>query len=85
MNIFVNLIILSTASLTNKVDIGGTSELTSLIGGYKNIAGIIIGIGFLFAGIGVLSKIINDQENGKKSLLHYLIALFIFIAIWTLV
>ena len=48
MNIFVNLIILSTASLNSKVDIGGTSELSNLIGGYKEIAGIIIGIGFLY-------------------------------------
>ena len=59
-------------------------DLSGLISAYKDVAAGLIGIGFIFAGVGVVKKIINHHDKMKEAIIGYVVALVVFILIWSL-
>jgi hypothetical protein len=71
--------------LSDGADINAGNPMGELIRGFKTLAAPIIGVGFILAGIGVVKRLANDHADGKKSLIAWIVALIVFIAIWSLV
>lgn len=60
-------------------------EMTELVGLYKTVAGYLIGAGFVFAGLGVIRKIISSADRLRESIITYVVALIVYILIWSLI
>lgn len=60
-------------------------DVSALIGLFKETGGMLIGVGFVCAGLAVLKKIISNHEKMKEAIITYLIALVVFLLIWSLI
>jgi hypothetical protein len=61
---------------------GGVDSLIEL---FKDNASLIIGVGFLLAGLSVLKKIVTNHERTKNAIITYIVALVVFLCIWALI
>lgn len=61
------------------------NDTTTLIGLYKTVAGYLIGTGFILAGLGVIKKIISNPDRVRESIITYIVALIIYILIWSMI
>ena len=46
---------------------------------------MLIGVGFVCAGLAVLKKIITRPESAKEAITTYIVALVIYLLIWSLI
>ena len=46
---------------------------------------MLAGVGFVCAGLAVIKKIITNHERMKEAIITYIVALVIFILIWSLI
>lgn len=60
-------------------------DVSALMGLFKDNASLLVGVGFLLAGLSVLKKIVTHQERTKEAILTYLVALVVFLCVWALV
>lgn len=61
------------------------NDTTALIGLYKTVAEYLIGAGFVFAGLGVIKKIITNHDRVRESIITYMVALIVYILIWSMI
>jgi hypothetical protein len=61
------------------------NDTTALIGLYKTVAGYLIGAGFIFAGLGVIKKAISNPDRMREGITTYIVALIVYILIWSLI
>lgn len=61
------------------------ADVSALIDLFKETGGMLVGVGFLCAGLAVLKKIISNHEKMKEAIITYIVALVIFILIWSLI
>lgn len=61
------------------------ADVNALIDLFKETGGMLIGVGFVCAGLAVLKKIISNHEKMKEAIITYIVALVIFILIWSLI
>lgn len=55
-----------------------------LISLYREIGAMLIGVGFLCAGLAVLKKLISNHERTKEAIITYITALVTWLIIWQL-
>lgn len=60
-------------------------DMTELAGFYKTVAGYLIGTGFIFAGLGVIKKIMSNPDRAREGIIAYVVALIVYILIWSLI
>lgn len=61
------------------------ADVSALIDLFKETGGMLIGVGFVCAGLAVLKKIISNHEKMKEAIITYIVALVTFILIWSLI
>jgi hypothetical protein len=61
------------------------ADVSALIGLFKEAGGMLIGVGFVCAGLAVLKKIITRPESAKETITTYIVALVIYLLIWSLI
>lgn len=61
------------------------SDVSALIDLFKATGGMLIGVGFVCAGLAVVKKVITNHEKMKEAIITYIIALVIFLLIWSLI
>lgn len=71
-------------SLSSSSKLSGGNDLSSLSGNFKEIGMTIAGIGLLCAGIAVVKKLAHNSENGKSTVISWLVALAVYIALWNM-
>ncbi|WP_075967744.1 hypothetical protein [Parabacteroides massiliensis] len=60
------------------------TNVSGLISLYREIGAMLIGVGFLCAGLAVLKKLINNHERTKEAIITYIMALVTWLIIWQL-
>lgn len=60
------------------------TNVSGLISLYREIGAMLIGVGFLCAGLAVLKKLINNHERTKEAIITYITALVTWLIIWQL-
>ena len=61
------------------------TNVSGLISLYREIGGMLVGVGFLCAGLAVLKKLINNHERTKEAIITYIVALVTWLLIWQLI
>lgn len=61
------------------------ADVSALISLFKETGAMLIGVGFVCAGLAVLKKIISRPENAKEAIITYIVALVIYLLIWSLI
>lgn len=61
------------------------TNVSGLISLYREIGAMLIGVGFLCAGLAVLKKLINNHERTKEAIITYIVALVVWLVIWQLI
>lgn len=61
------------------------ADVSALISLFKETGALLIGVGFVCAGLAVLKKIITRHENAKNAIITYIVALVIYFLIWSLI
>ena len=61
------------------------TDVSGLIGLFKETGQMFIAIGFACAGISVLKKVITQHERLKESIITFLVALIVFYLVWELI
>lgn len=62
-----------------------SGDVSGLIGLFKETGSLIIGVGFVCGGLGVIKKAVTNHEKLKDSIITYIVALVIYILIWSLI
>lgn len=60
-------------------------DVSALIDLFKETGSLLIGVGFVCAGLAVLKKIITNHESAKNAIITYIVALVIYLLIWSLI
>ena len=60
------------------------TNVSGLISLYREIGAMLIGVGFLCAGLAVLKKLIRNHERTKEAIITYITALVTWLIIWQL-
>lgn len=60
-------------------------DFSTLAALYKETGSLLIGVGFICAGLSVLKKAISNHERTKEEIIKYFVALIVFILIWSLI
>lgn len=60
------------------------TNVSGLISLYREIGAMLIGVGFLCAGLAVLKKLIGNHERTKEAIITYITALVTWLIIWQL-
>lgn len=60
-------------------------DLSSLVSLFKENAGILAGVGFVFYGLSVIKKVVGNHEKMTESIITYIIALLVFLGLWQLI
>ena len=61
-----------------------SADVSALIDLFKQCGEMLAGVGFVCAGLAVIKKIITNHEKMKEAIITYIVALVIFILIWSL-
>ncbi len=61
------------------------ADVSALISLFKETGAMLIGVGFVCAGLAVLKKIISRPESAKDAIITYIVALVIYLLIWSLI
>lgn len=61
------------------------TDVSGLISLYREAGAMLIGIGFICAGLAVLKKLITNHEKTKEAIITYVVALVIWLLIWSLI
>ncbi len=62
-----------------------SADVSALIDLFKQCGEMLAGVGFVCAGLAVIKKIITNHEKMKEAIITYIVALVIFILIWSLI
>ena len=62
-----------------------SADVSALIDLFKQCGEMLAGVGFVCAGLAVIKKIITNHERMKEAIITYIVALVIFILIWSLI
>lgn len=60
-------------------------DVSGLIGLFKETGSMFVGVGFVCAGLAVVKRVITNHERLKESIITYLVALVIFLLIWSMI
>lgn len=60
------------------------TNVSGLISLYREIGAMLIGVGFLCAGLAVLNKLKSNHERTKEAIITYITALVTWLIIWQL-
>lgn len=74
-----------TIDLTKTVNLSGSKSLDALLTSYKEVGAILIGFGLIFYGLYVIRKMVTSPQEGKSSLITFIIALIVFLLLWELI
>ena len=61
------------------------TDVSGLISLYREVGAMLVGIGFICAGLSVLKKLITNHEKTKEAIITYVIALVVWLLIWSLI
>lgn len=61
-----------------------STDVSGLISLYREVGAMLIGVGFICAGLAVLKKLITNHEKTKEAIITYIVALVIWLLIWQL-
>ena len=61
------------------------TNVSGLISLYREIGAMLVGVGFLCAGLAVLKKLISNHERTKEAIITYIVALVTWLLIWQLI
>lgn len=61
------------------------TDVSGLISLYREAGAMLIGIGFICAGLAVLKKLITNHEKTKEAIITYVVALVVWLLIWSLI
>lgn len=61
------------------------TDVSGLISLYREAGAMLIGIGFICAGLAVLKKLITNHEKTKGAIITYVVALVVWLLIWSLI
>lgn len=61
------------------------TDVSGLISLYREAGSMLIGIGFICAGLAVLKKLITNHEKTKEAIITYVVALVVWLLIWSLI
>lgn len=61
------------------------ADVSALIDLFKQTGEMLAGVGFVCAGLAVVKKIISNHEKMKEAIITYIVALVIFLLIWSLI
>lgn len=62
-----------------------SGDASGLIGLFKETGSLIVGVGFVCAGLGVIKKAITNHEKLKEAIVTYIVALVVFLLIWSMI
>lgn len=62
----------------------GANNVSGLISLYQEVGTMLVGVGFVCAGLSVIKKVISNHEKTKEAIITYVTALVIWIVIWQL-
>lgn len=62
-----------------------SGDLSALFSLYKETGAMFIGAGFACAALAVLKKAISNHERTREEVIKYLVALIVFLLIWSLI
>ena len=62
-----------------------SADVSALSDLFKQCGEMLAGVGFVCAGLAVIKKIITNHERMKEAIITYIVALVIFILIWSLI
>ena len=61
-----------------------STDVSGLIS-YREVGTMLVGIGFICAGLSVLKKLITNHEKTKEAIIIYVVALVVWLLIWSLI
>lgn len=61
-----------------------STDVSGLISLYREVGAMLIGVGFICAGLAVLKKLITNHEKTKEAIITYIVALITWLLIWQL-
>lgn len=61
-----------------------STDVSGLISLYREVGAMLIGVGFICAGLSVLKKLITNHEKTKEAIITYIVALITWLLIWQL-
>ncbi len=61
------------------------TDVSGLISLYREAGAMLIGIGFICAGLAILKKLITNHEKTKEAIITYVVALVVWLLIWSLI
>lgn len=61
-----------------------STDVSGLISLYREVGAMLIGVGFICAGLAVLKKLITNHEKTKEAIITYIVALVTWLLIWQL-
>ena len=62
-----------------------STDVSGLISLYREVGAMPVGIGFICAGLSVLKKLITNHEKTKEAIITYVVALVVWLLIWSLI
>lgn len=62
-----------------------STDVSGLISLFREVGSMLVGIGFICAGLAVLKKLITNHERTKEAIITYIIALVVWLLIWSLI
>lgn len=62
----------------------GANNVSSLISLYQEIGTMLVGVGFVCAGLAVVKKVISNHEKTKEAIITYIVALVVWLVIYQL-
>ena len=62
----------------------GVNNVSSLISLYQEIGTMLVGVGFVCAGLAVVKKVISNHEKTKEAIITYIVALVVWLVIYQL-
>ena len=61
------------------------TDVSGLISLYRELGAMLVGIVFICAGLSILKKLITKHEKPKEAIITYVVALVVWLLIWSLI